>query len=321
MLPPALDALAFLHRNKLVHTQLKPPNFLVVNDQLKLACDTIRASGQSTAIISKSSPYDPPEAKDGTISAAGDIWSLGVTMVEALTQRVPEWPDAELETAALPKTLPEEFLDTVRRCLNRNPANRPTIADLEAQFNPAAQAPVISDPPPVYREAPRLATPPHNAPKRPPSVAVIAVVLMVVAAVGFGLRLFHSRSTSQQPAASSTQTSQLATAPTTASQNPQTAMPTPASALHEEIPDVPRSALASIRGHIKVSVRVTVDRSGNVVGVTLKEPGSSKYFASVATKAARKWRFSPSDTAESRDWLLRFEFTRGGTTGHAIPQS
>lgn len=37
MLLPALDALAFLHRNNLVQGRLKPPNFLVVNDRLKLA--------------------------------------------------------------------------------------------------------------------------------------------------------------------------------------------------------------------------------------------------------------------------------------------
>ena len=45
MLAPALDALAFLHSQNLVHGQLKPANFLVVDDQLKLASDTIRRRG------------------------------------------------------------------------------------------------------------------------------------------------------------------------------------------------------------------------------------------------------------------------------------
>jgi serine/threonine protein kinase len=325
MLPPVLDALAYLHGNKLVHGQLKPQNFLVVNDQLKLASDTIQTSGKSSA--TKPSVYDPPEAKHGAISAAGDIWGLGVTMVEALTQRVPEWPDAESETATLPKTLPAEFLDTVRRCLNRNPVDRPTVADLEVQFNPAPQVPVIShppsvQPPSVQHAAPSLATHARNSPRRPSSVAVIAMVLAVLAAIGFGLRLFQSRPTSQQPAASSTQaSSQQTTTLSVASLNPQTAVPTPGSALHEKILDVRRSALGSIRGHIKVAVRVTVDHLGNVVGVILKDPGSSKYFARVATTAAKEWKFSPADSQESRAWLLRFEFTRRGATGHAIPQS
>jgi len=90
------------------------------------------------------------------------------------------------------------------------------------------------------------------------------------------------------------------------------------SVLHQEIPDVPRSARESIHGHIQVTVRVTVDRSGNVVDETLEDPGSSKYFTRLATEAARKWRFAPADNQDSRQWLLRFEFTREGTTGRAV---
>ena len=87
--------------------------------------------------------------------------------------------------------------------------------------------------------------------------------------------------------------------------------------LHEEIPDVPRRNRDTIRGHIKVAVRVTVDSSGNVDDETLENPGPSKYFARLATKAARKWKFAPAGNHDSRKWLLQFEFTRGGTTGHA----
>jgi TonB family protein len=87
--------------------------------------------------------------------------------------------------------------------------------------------------------------------------------------------------------------------------------------LHKEIPDVPRSARHTIHGHFDVAVRVTVDSSGNVVDETLENPGPSKYFARLATAAARKWKFAPADNQDSRQWLLWFEFTRGGTTGHA----
>src|ERR1700676_3390934 len=152
MLPPTLDALAYLHGKNLVQGRLKPPNFLVVDDQLKLASDTIRPAGESAASIAKPSLYDPPEAKNGTNSAAGDIWGLGITITEALTQCPPAWPDERSETASLPATLPPAFVDTVRRCLSRNPANRPTITDLEAQIKRAPQASVVSVPQPVVRE-------------------------------------------------------------------------------------------------------------------------------------------------------------------------
>src|SRR5216684_4040115 len=72
MLLPTLNALAFLHGKNLVQGQLKPSNILAVNDQLKLASDTVRPAGESSASIAKSSVYDPPEAKDGSFSTAGD---------------------------------------------------------------------------------------------------------------------------------------------------------------------------------------------------------------------------------------------------------
>jgi len=84
LLPATLDALAYLHGQNLVQGGLKPPNFLVVDDQLKLASDTIRPAGERTASTAKPSLYDPPEAKNGGVSTAGGVactaakgWSAG----------------------------------------------------------------------------------------------------------------------------------------------------------------------------------------------------------------------------------------------------
>jgi len=109
--------------------------------------------------------------------------------------------------------------------------------------------------------------------------------------------------------------------PAAVSQNPMAPMPATGPVLHQEIPDVPHSARESIHGRIMVTVRVTVDRAGNVVDESLQWHGSSRYFARLATAAARKWKFAPADDQPSRVWLLRFEFTRGGTAGHAFSRS
>src|SRR5262249_20267254 len=77
LLVPTLDALAFLHRESWVQGQLKPSNFLVVNDQLKLAMDTIRPVGVAPDKVTEPSIYDPPEAERGEISFASDVWALG----------------------------------------------------------------------------------------------------------------------------------------------------------------------------------------------------------------------------------------------------
>jgi serine/threonine-protein kinase len=311
MLLSTLDALAFLHRKNLVHGQLKPSNFLVVNDRLKLASDTIRRAGESTTITSL---YDPPEAKNGRVFAAGDIWALGITMVVALTQRPPAWPDERSETVSLPTSFPPTFVEIVRRCLSRNPASRPTVADLEAQIKRGPQAPAVSIPQPVMRKQ-RLFVP------------TIAVLLIIVVAVWAGMQLFRSKPKPQHPAASNPQASSQQTAPSAAapqnvptftSASPEVSPPNASPAvLHEEIPDVPRRASNTIHGQLHVAVRVTVDSSGNVVAETLENPGPSKYFARLATAAAKKWKFAPASNQDSREWLLRFEFTRGGATAHA----
>jgi serine/threonine protein kinase len=314
MLRPTLNALAFLHGKNLVQGRLTPSNILVVNDQLKLASDAVHSSGESTANIANLSVYDPPEANDGGYSAAGDIWGLGITMVEALTQYPPSWPDSESETASFRAALPPTFAAIARQCLNRDPANRPTVADLEAQITPAAQLPVVS-------LMPDRAASPEDSPRRRLFVPAIAVLVIAAVAVWAGVHVLSSRTTLERVApstpASQNPEASLSAPPVSAPQPAQPLANKPPSVLHEEIPDIPRHARGTIRGHIKIAVRVTVDSSGNVVDEALENPGPSRYFARLASTAAKKWKFAPADNQASRKWLLRFEFTRGGATGYA----
>jgi TonB family protein len=91
--------------------------------------------------------------------------------------------------------------------------------------------------------------------------------------------------------------------------------------LHKEIPVVPGGALRTVRGHIRVTVRVTVDPSGKVVDEAIRYPGSSKYFARLAADAAKKWRFERAANQASREWLLQFDFSREGAGANAEPRS
>src|SRR6266849_2963932 len=105
VLTPALQAFAFLHGEGLVHRHVRPSNILAIEDQLKLSSDGISSftehaaqshlpaaeTQQSAAAASlrHPSPYDAPEVAKGIISPAGDIWSLGITLIESLTQHLP----------------------------------------------------------------------------------------------------------------------------------------------------------------------------------------------------------------------------------------
>jgi TonB family protein len=390
MLPPILDALGFLHSKDLVQGQLKPSNILVIDNQLKLASDTIHPAGEATASIGSLSMYNPPEARDGSFSTSGDIWALGVTLCQALTQRPPSRSGERGEIVVLPTDFPVTFIDIVRRCLARNPAQRPSVADLQGWLKRGTLEPAVSTPPPADVSKPPAAEtptrlviravldsePPAEAtPERKSAAVPIAVVVAILAIVGLGVYWFMGRSntgastieaastavptstspTGAPPAGTPQGAPRTSTASTSGAQSalppaarsasadsndhPPTRTPAtralqahsgsadadrdlPAAVLHEEIPSVPLHARQTIHGRVKVTVRVTVDKSGTVISDVLENPGPSKYFARVAGQAASKWKFVPAaDAHASRQWLVRFEFSRDGTKAHAQTKS
>src|SRR3984957_17134959 len=160
MLPLTLEALGFLHSRDLVQGQLKPSNILVIENQLKLASDTIRPAGEATASIGTLSVYNPPEARDGSFSTSGDMWALGVTLCQALTQRAPSRSGERGESVVLPTDFPVAFIDIVRRCLSRNPAQRPSVADFNEWLKRGTMEPVAVASPPPAEVA--IAKPPVN---------------------------------------------------------------------------------------------------------------------------------------------------------------
>jgi TonB family protein len=93
----------------------------------------------------------------------------------------------------------------------------------------------------------------------------------------------------------------------------------PGQPLNEVIPDVPQSALQTIRGTVRVSIRVIIDDKGTVIEAASADPGPSRYFERLSLEAAKKWTFAPTNSPEQRIMLVRFHFTREGTTAFANP--
>ena len=89
MLPPALDALSYLHGKGLVHTSVRPSNILAVADRLKLSTDRVCQRGESDDKPASLTIYNAPELANGDVSPSIDVWSLGVTLVVTLTQHPP----------------------------------------------------------------------------------------------------------------------------------------------------------------------------------------------------------------------------------------
>ena len=87
--------------------------------------------------------------------------------------------------------------------------------------------------------------------------------------------------------------------------------------VQEVLPEVPQNARDTIRGKVRVGVKVLVKPSGSVVNAKLDSAGPSRYFAELALKAARRWKFRPTkvdDGNVASEWIiLRFEFTKAET--------
>jgi len=335
MLDGVLDALSYLHEKGFVHGHLKPSNIMAVGDRLKLASDGLHLAGEPGKQIPAPSIYDAPEIATGTISPPADLWSLGVTLVEALTQHPPVWDRSTEGEPDVPESIPQPFAGIARECLRSDPARRCTIGDVRASLESARPLPIPDSKP--------EGKPPAKH-RRTALVGAGVVVLAIVAALL--LRSHQPRPSlptgEQQPAPAiitpqpnspAPQPQSSAPEPQSPALQPQSPVPgtqsSTAAALNGAVaervlPDVPSKASATIHGTVKVRIRVTVDPSGNVSSATLDSPGASKYFANLALEAARHWRFKPAQVdgqAVSTSWILQFEFRQTGTEAAPVEVS
>jgi TonB family protein len=140
MLFPVLDALEYLHGKGFVHGDLKPANILASGDHLKLSSDAISRIGEAQSASKRASAYDAPEAAGGMLTPAADVWSLGMTLIEVLTQHLPEWQSGPNREPVVPANLPAPFLEIARQCLRMEPQRRMSVADIAERLNARAAA-------------------------------------------------------------------------------------------------------------------------------------------------------------------------------------
>jgi TonB family protein len=138
ILESVLDALTYLRDQGLAHTRIRPSNILASGDQLKISSDTLREIGSAPLTKSESTIYTAPESAATPISSAADVWSLGVTVVETLTQRTPVIRSQTRAELPVPETIPPPFLEIARRCIQQDSARRATLKEISALLNPTA---------------------------------------------------------------------------------------------------------------------------------------------------------------------------------------
>ena len=306
LLAPVLDALAYVHGRGLVHGHVKPSNILSVAEQLKISSDWLRPAGEPPTALPDPGLYDAPESTAGFVSPAADVWSLGITLVEALTQRPIVPKRSQHKPPSIPVTLPPLFLDIARQCLQPDPERRETIEHLAGRLR---QAPV---------EEP-------TRPKTSRSLFRLWPYAVPAVALGLGLSGALMRPHQKALAVTPPQAPSVVRAPAMPPPAPvQPVMPTSTSPpaqsarnIEEQVlPEVSQNARDTLQGMLEVRVQARVNASGKVMDAKLDSPGPSRYFATRALDAARRWKFKPvppeNDTAP-QEWLLRFDFTKSRT--------
>ena len=327
MLDAVLKGLAYIHGQGLVHGRVKPSNILAVGDVVKISRDSVRAAGEAQRRPVEKSVYGAPEIASGQLGPSADVWSLGVTLVEGLTQRLPVLDSEQGRELTLPAGIPEPFQEIARHCLQIDPGSRWTVGQIAARLEtgeaearrpqalpsePAAQA---------GREAGATPTATHGDQKKsakwPYALAFVAVVV-----VGAVLMLKPKAPISSS---SEARTGVSAVQPeASAGENHReeaSANAEPGGDVVQRVmPRVSPGAQNTVKGMIRVLVKVDVDAAGNVTQARLQSAGPSKYFARLALESARDWKFKPAlsnGQAVPSEWVVRFGFSRRATEGSA----
>ncbi|HLY94904.1 MAG TPA: serine/threonine-protein kinase [Gaiellaceae bacterium] len=152
------DALAHAHAEGILHRDVKPSNVLLADgDGVSVRLldfglarmaeeETLTAQGDVPGTLA----YISPERLAGeNASEASDVWAIGVMLWESLVGRHPFWQTALLDTARaieagapslyeLRADLPKPLVELVDRTLSRDPARRPSAAELARTLRGAA---------------------------------------------------------------------------------------------------------------------------------------------------------------------------------------
>jgi ketosteroid isomerase-like protein len=140
-----LDALEFLHSRNLVYCNLQPAAVVRAGARWKLAdYSHMQVAGTGYAAETRRlltiDPGTPPEAFEGIVSPAWDLWSLAVMLTAAISER----PSGEM--SRVPQDLPEPFASLALECFQAPPQERCGLERARELLNRPVTQPLLDIP-------------------------------------------------------------------------------------------------------------------------------------------------------------------------------
>jgi eukaryotic-like serine/threonine-protein kinase len=146
------QAMAEAHAQGVVHRDIKPGNLMVTGDGVKVVDFGISAvigEADGGQLLGTPAYMAPERITGGRVDCATDVYALGLVLYRALAGELP-WPSATAGEVLLahaagadrnlrqPPGVPDEIMAACRACLARDPAQRPTMAELARILTPDA---------------------------------------------------------------------------------------------------------------------------------------------------------------------------------------
>ena len=157
------SVLGYLHRHDWLHLDLKPDNVVVDHGKAVLIDLSLAGRPGSGRPGAGTRGYLAPEQATGRgLSAATDVWGLGMTLVDALARTAPygdeatwesrrRWPLLHRRMPLVPEGLdeiPDEVRDLLAACVSLDPAARPLLEQVRSALEP------LRSPPPAVDDVP-----------------------------------------------------------------------------------------------------------------------------------------------------------------------
>ncbi|KAI9179005.1 hypothetical protein H9P43_005667 [Blastocladiella emersonii ATCC 22665] len=145
----ALEGLAFLHGKGIIHRDLKAANILLTSTgEVKIAdfgvSEQLTTTAKNRNTVVGTPLWMSPEVIQGAdYSLAADVWSFGITVIEATDGAPPHFDEHPMRvlfkiphlpepTVAHPEACSPVLVDFIARCLRKIPADRATATELLA---------------------------------------------------------------------------------------------------------------------------------------------------------------------------------------------